>query len=110
MGYPLKGFKDTDDREGEQEDKVKQFCLNNWDKTARNYGSKELGSMEYYYTSLYMIIAVIIRQVLIDLSLAVGSCLFIFVFMCIQTQSLWVTSWSIFSIVSGFVITLIIYR
>ncbi|XP_059145581.1 protein dispatched homolog 3-like, partial [Physella acuta] len=52
----------------------------------------------------------IFQQVIYDLLLAVGSFLFIFIFMLIQTNSLFLTSLSIASILTSFLGTNLVYR
>lgn len=110
LGYPLKNFKDTDDRKEKQGDLVKDFCLDFWEPIATKYFEDGVGDMDYYFSSLYMIVAVISKQALLDLALAIGSCIFIFLFMWFQTGSVWVTGWSLFSIITAFCTTALIYR
>ena len=110
IGYPLKGYETTTDREVEQEDDVKEFCLNDWNPLAEEYYKDGLGEMEYYYSSIFMLSAVIERQVLYDQMLAVGSLTFIVLFMILQTGSLWVTCFSIVAVASSFITSALIYR
>ena len=110
IGYPLEGYENITDRVDDQIEKVKKFVLNEWEPIAKNFYDDKVGEMEYLYTSLYMLIAVIIKTVITDQSLAAGSLLFIFVFMAIQTGSFWVTSWSLLSILTGFCTTSLVYR
>ena len=110
LGYPLEGYANITDREDDQADDVKKFTLDEWEPIAKKFYEDKVGDMEYYYTSLYMIIAVITKQVILDQTLAVGSITFIFVFMVIQTGSFWVTCWSMLSILTGFCTTALVYR
>ena len=110
IGYPLDGYNSTEDREDDQETDVKNFCLDDWNPIVEDIYKAKVGAMSYYYTSQYLLVAVITEQVIKDQALAVGSLLFIFVFMCIQTGSVWVTGWSMLSVIHGFVTTILIYR
>lgn len=69
-----------------------------------------IGELKFYYNSQAMFADAITRQVILDMMLAVASFLFIFLFMWLQTGSLWITAWAIFSVLSSFNITNLIYR
>ena len=110
IGLPLFGYDNTTDRESEQTTKLQNFAKNDLNVIASKHHKNGAGKMNFYYSSLHILNSIIFSQMIRDLMLAVGSLFFIFVFMCIQTQSFWVTGFALFSIVSGFTVTLLIYR
>ena len=63
-----------------------------------------------YYLSKMMLEHDVIEQAMSDLKLAIGSCVFIFLFMCFQTGSVTVTFLGILSVLSSFLLTNLIYR
>lgn len=63
-----------------------------------------------YYLSKMLVEHDLIEQAITDLKLAIGSFLFIFLFMCFQTASVTVTFLGILSILSSFLLTNLIYR
>ncbi len=69
-----------------------------------------IGDLKFYYNSGALLVDALTKQVVLDLMLAVASFLFIFFFMWLQTGSLWITSWAVFSVLSSFNITNLIYR
>ena len=110
IGYPLAGYDSVDDDEEGQQSEFEKFCLDDWNPVTEKYYNNKVGDMSYYYSSQYMLNAVLVRQVIYDQALAGGSMVFIFLFVYLQTQSLWVTSLSLFSIFSSFVLSTLIYR
>ena len=110
VGYPLAGFKSIDDDKEKQEEIFEKFCLDEWNPVTEKYYNDKVGDMEYFYSSGYMLNAVLTRQVIYDQALAGGSLVFIFLFVYLQTGSLWVTCFSILSVFSGFVLSTLIYR
>jgi predicted RND superfamily exporter protein len=66
--------------------------------------------MEFTYYSAILISPVIIGQVVKDMLLAVGSLLFIIIFMCFQTGSMFITFLTIVSIIAAFCTANLIYR
>ena len=66
--------------------------------------------LDVFYLSKMLLEHDLIEQALTDLKLAIGSCLFIFLFMCFQTGSVTVTFLGILSILSSFLLTNLLYR
>ena len=62
------------------------------------------------YISVALFTAEVQPQAMLDMALAIGSICFIFLFIWFQTGSLWITGWSVLSIVTCFVGTNLIYR
>ncbi|XP_071961979.1 protein dispatched homolog 1-like [Antedon mediterranea] len=69
-----------------------------------------LGSMEVSYQSESLFTYEINLQVIKDMSLVIGSFVFIYIFMVIQVGSFWITSFSIMSVFTSFLGANIIYR
>ncbi|KAL5008655.1 hypothetical protein ScPMuIL_014236 [Solemya velum] len=67
-------------------------------------------SLSICYISGLMFNWDVLRQALTDMKLAIGSFLFIYVFMILQTASIWIASWGLFSIISSFFFTNLVYR
>ncbi|XP_028517341.1 uncharacterized protein LOC110247148 isoform X2 [Exaiptasia diaphana] len=109
-GNPFEGFKSTHDRQNEQLAKCRELAGDAFGSILDNTFKKGLGKLKIYYRMNSLVMNVIQRQVIWDLFLVAGSFAFIFVFMIVQTQSLWITGWSIFSIFSSFFGANIIYR
>ena len=66
--------------------------------------------MKFYYFLRALFFNAISQQVIYDLLLAGASFTFIFLFMLFQTQSLWITGWAVFSILTCFFGANLIYR
>jgi hypothetical protein len=66
--------------------------------------------LDVYYLSKLLYQHDLVMQALTDIKLAIGSVLFIFLFMCFQTGSIVVTSLGVLSILSSFLLTNLVYR
>ena len=110
IGWPLDGFESKTDRETKQEEKVQDFVIDEWNSDLEDIYNDKVGNMDFYYTSVFLLQAVITKQVIYDQALALGSFIFIFFFMWFQTRSLWVTGFSMVSVITGFAINSLIYR
>ena len=109
-GLPLKGYKSSIDRKGDQKKELdKRVVEIFWDTFKEKY-QNGIGKMKFYYFSQSLWTAALQHQVIYDMMLAVASLCFIFLFCWFQTGSLWITSWGIFSIFSSFNITNLLYR
>ena len=110
FGVPLNGYINKTDKEDEQEKKYDLFLRRHFLPVADKLYEDQMGAMEFYYFSGTAFGSFIQAQVFEDMALAGGSLVFIIVFMIIQTGSFWVTGWSVFSIITGFLCTNLIYR
>ena len=112
IGGPLAGYKNTSDDEDGQEEKYKTFLLEDFKSLADKYYKQKVGpsKMEFYYLSITMFLVTILNQVQMDMSLAVGSFIFIAIFMMIQTQSLFITFFAVLSIITCFLGSNLVYR
>lgn len=111
LGWPLKGYANDSDRESDQETEIEDYLVDEFVDRADHYFDKGVGkNMNFFYYNQAVLIVVIQGQVLLDLGLAIGSMVFIVIFMCIQTGSFWVTLWAILSILCGFFTTNLFYR
>lgn len=108
IGGPLKGYKNLDDKEDDLLNDYKEK-LKDFGERGDNYFKDGVGDMEFYHFSSILMSVKITSTVFRDLSLALGSMLFIILFMLIQTQSFWITLWAVFSILNSFMITNLIY-
>ncbi|XP_069116529.1 protein dispatched homolog 1-like [Argopecten irradians] len=103
LGWPLRGTNDQERLESFLVDTVKPEMENIRDNLLS-------GRMSLYYISTLLFDHDVVVQALKDMLLAVGSFLFIFIFMWIQTASFWITFMGIFSILTSFLLTNLIYR
>ena len=110
VGYPFEGFKNTEDRWEEQWETSQKYSGEAFGKILDEKYKSGVGSMHFYYYLRSLSFDAISKQVIFDLLLVFGSFSFIFLFMLLQTQSLWITGWAIFSIFSCFFSTNLIYR
>jgi len=110
IGYPLKGFHNTEDRVDEQWDEAQLFASEAFAKLLDKKFKQGIGSMKFYYFLRALFFNAISQQVIYDLLLAGASFTFIFLFMLFQTQSLWITGWAVFSILTCFFGANLIYR
>lgn len=110
IGSPLSGYSNGSDREDEQDEKSKKFQEDSFQKMADALFETGIGQMRFYYFSGSLMGSYITSQVMFDMLMAVGSATFIFIFMWTTTQSLWITGWAVFSIITNFLTTNLIYR
>lgn len=65
---------------------------------------------DFHFLSLQLLFDDLEEQTYKDLYFAAGSLCFIFLFMLLHTQSLWITFWAVFSMCTSYLGTNIIYR
>lgn len=106
----LVGFTSTHDRQNDQMEKCREIAYNAFGETLADAFENGVGDLKIHYLMNTLMMGSIQRQVVWDLLLVVGSFVFIFVFMIVQTQSLWITGWSILSILFSFFGANVIYR
>ncbi|XP_033734799.1 protein dispatched homolog 1-like isoform X2 [Pecten maximus] len=103
LGWPLRGSNDKD--------RIETFSVSSVKPELENIRDHLMsGKMSLYYISTLLFDHDVVIQALKDMLLAVGSFLFIFIFMWIQTASFWITFLGIFSILTSFLLTNLIYR
>lgn len=110
IGYPLKGFLNTEDRVDNQWDQAQLYSKDAFAKLLDVKFKQGIGAMKFYYFLRALFFNAISQQVIYDLLLAGASFTFIFLFMLFQTQSLWITGWAVFSILTCFFGANLIYR
>lgn len=110
IGYPLKGYSNTEDRPDEQWNKIQEFAKTAFAEILDNKYKNGVGNMRVYYFLRALFFNAISEQVIYDLLLAGASFTFIFLFMLFQTHSLWITGWAVFSILSCFFGANFVYR
>lgn len=110
FGFPLKGFTDSNDDFEAQRQELEHFLAHSYGQRLFNRHKNGLGSMDFLYSSQILFFYDVQKQVIYDMMLAVGSFGFIFLFMLFQTRSVFVTCFAIFSIMTSFVCTNLIYR
>ncbi|KAI0227713.1 Protein dispatched [Lamellibrachia satsuma] len=110
FGKPLAGYKNAYDRSEAQDETIKQFILSDFKPLMESLFRERVGQMDFFYNSLSLFLNKIDTQVMADLKLALGSLCFIFVFMFVQTGSLWVTCLAMLSVVTSFCGANLIYR
>ena len=109
VGFPLEGFKFSEELEEEQKDKVYDFLRGNFMKSADKVYEKGIKGVSFNYGSQDVITVYLDIAVQRDMLLIIGSIVFIFLFMWFQTRSFFITSMAMASILNGFVITDLIY-
>ena len=105
LGFPIENNSTQRDY-----DVVQQFCGDYFIPEIDDAIKQAEGRFDVVYNSLIIFDLTIIGDVFKDLALALGSITFIFCFMRFVTKSFWITSWAVFSIISCFLITNLIYR
>lgn len=110
VGWPYEGYTSTEDRKDDQSDEINKILADTYAKTLDEMYNDGVGDLKFYYSSQALLVDALTKQVVLDLMLAVASFIFIFLFMWLQTGSLWITSWAVFSVLSSFNITNLIYR
>ena len=108
MGWPLGWL--SDGSYGSKSD-LEQFLVNTFKPAIESIRDNLLvDHFDIFYLSKMLLEHDLIEQALTDIKLAIGSFLFIFIFMCFQTGSVTVTFLGILSILSSFLLTNLIYR
>ena len=110
IGWPLEGFSNTNDEEEKQSEKLNQLIVDAFSSILRRKHEDGVGNIAFYYNNNALRWNALQSQVIFDLMLAIASFTFIFIFSWFHTGSIWLTAWGIFSIVSSFNITILIYR
>ena len=110
FGWPLKGYKSTEVRDFDQRERLNKEISDLYAERLEETYKDKLGDMNFYYFCFPLLLKAMESQVVYDMALAIASFVFIFLFMLIQTGSIWITSWGIFSIISSFNIANFIYR
>ncbi|XP_055880253.1 protein dispatched homolog 3-like isoform X1 [Biomphalaria glabrata] len=109
-GLPLEGYNLTTDSVSDQMTLIQTFLVDNFRSRLYELLDDGLNGMTVNFIARQLLMHDIFDQVIYDLLLAVGSFLFIFIFMLVQTNSLFLTSFSIFSILTSFLGANIVYR
>lgn len=91
-------------------DFVEPFLMNTVSAKLKEIRKDASEHLEFYYMSFQIWRKEVIRQAMHDLLYAIGSMLFIFVFMGFQTRSLWITCFAVLSILWSFLGANLIYR
>ncbi|XP_053407451.1 uncharacterized protein LOC123533361 [Mercenaria mercenaria] len=108
MGWPL--YKLQNGKWGREED-IKNYLADTFKPKIENIRDFYLVErLDVYYLSKMLYEHDVVEQALKDIMLAIGSVLFIFLFMCFQTGSVVVTSLGVLSILSSFLLTNLVYR
>ena len=106
LGWPLEG----PENDTEKRKKVEDFLLLEFTSVLEVIREGTKDGLEISYISIILFENHVLPQALKDMMLAIGSLFFILIIMWIQTSSFWITGWALFSIVSGFWITNLLYR
>lgn len=108
MGWPL--YLIQDGNWGTLED-IKSYLADTFKPKIENIRDFYLVErLNVYYLSKMLYEHDLVQQALTDIKLAIGSVLFIFLFMCFQTGTVVVTSLGVLSILSSFLLTNLVYR
>ena len=110
FGAPLEGYVNATHEEDEQFNKIADYTVDKMYKPMDKYYKDGVGEMGFYYFSTHLISKIIVRQIIFDMMLAMIGLAFLFIVVCVQTRSLWITCWALFSVLSSFFISIIIYR
>lgn len=110
FGYPFAGYANVSDQEDAQKEHYKSYLTDTFQPEIDQYYKNGVGELKYAYTSGELISIIITNYVYKDMALLVGSLLFIFIFMSLQTWSLWITGFALISIVTSFCATNLVYR
>ena len=110
IGFPLAGYYNIEDRSDEQISKLDRYSEDAFAEILNGKYKNGVGTINVYYFLRALFFQAISEQVIYDLLLAGASFTFIFLFMLFQTQSLWITAWAVFSILTCFFGANLIYR
>ncbi|XP_028396244.1 protein dispatched homolog 3-like [Dendronephthya gigantea] len=110
IGWPLAGYDNVQEKEEKQTESLDEYIFTAFGSSLANLAKEGIGAMNFYYNNRALRRKATQEQVIADMRLAIISFVFIVVFMWLQTGSLWVTGWAIFSILSSFNIANLIYR
>ena len=106
LGWPLEGSNDTK----VDMNKIEEFLESTFTPALDAAQDSTNDGLMMNYFSVILFQAQVLPQAIKDMMLAIGSLLFIFIIMWIQTRSLWITGWAVTSIITSFWITNLIYR
>ena len=105
IGCSLSG--DMKCRSDSWQEKTKKFLADNVKEKLENHlGTSEF---DFYYYGYYLWLYDVMQQAIKDMMCAIGSMIFIFIFMLIHTRSLFLTSLAVMSVFASFVGTEILY-
>lgn len=93
----------------ELKDKVKTYTGETIKPVLEKLASS-ISAFDLVFYSQMMFVYSVLIEAMQDMMLAIGSVSFIFLFMLFHTRSLWITSWGVFSILTSFLGTNLIYR
>ena len=110
FGAPLEGYKNATDDEDGQFDDIKDYMFDHMYSDLNKLYKAGVGEMNFYYFGTQLIGAIIGQMVILDLMLAMIGLVFVYIFISVQTRSLWITSWSVFSILASFFTAILVYR
>lgn len=105
VGYPLEGFSDKED----YEKFMTSYSVEHF-KPILVHVRENYDEFDFSYRSNMLWLDDVFKQALKDAMFALGSICFIFTLILIHTQSLWIAGFAIFSIMSCFGISNLIYR
>ncbi|XP_033101171.1 protein dispatched homolog 3-like [Anneissia japonica] len=96
--------------DGDIDELLQEHQNNAYTSLLKGYFENGLGSVEVSYQSESLFTYEINAQVIKDISLVIGSFVFIYIFMVFQTGSFWITSFAIMSVLTSFLGANLIYR
>ena len=105
LGYPIQGYTE----EKAYEEHVQEFTVTHLEPVLSDIRDSTSG-FEFLYRSQLLWFDIVFKQAMLDVLCAVGSIMFIFVFILIHTKSLWITGFAVLSIMTCFLCTNLIYR
>ena len=110
IGWPLRGYENDEDDDDDQQDDTAEY-LNDYISDAQKLYEDGVGDdLNFFYFSDTMYEHYVTNKVYHDMALLGGSLLFLFLFMWLQTRSLFITGLAILSIYSSFFVANILYR
>ena len=110
FGIPIKGYNNASDDDDKQFEEMGNYMKDNWLSDLDKLYGKGVGQMNFYFLATQLIGAIIGQFIMMDLMLAMAGLVFVFIIVAIQTRSLWITSWAVFSILSSFFTAILVYR
>ena len=105
LGFPLKDFKEIKPMENQ----MQHFLANSFKPVISDLTSNTKGFALVYWSYLLFLMD-IAKQASRDMSLALGSVIFIYCFIVYHTKSLWISSFAVMSIATSFLTANMIYR
>lgn len=87
-----------------------EFTTQDFKEISNELFENSASGLNFFYSSFTLLMDAITSLVFRDMSLILGSLVFIICFLMFQTGSFWISLWAVFSIITGFLGANLVYR